>query len=137
MIEISAAKRVSTYNADGHPNGWLMELEKSGNLTLCYLTVAFPGCFKGYHLHTKRVSNYVCLRGSCTVILYTKEGRLAHEMKPGYKLHIDINIPTGIHNRSDEECWLINFPDPPYDPELTGEQVDFDQAGVEEWLQHG
>ena len=48
---------------------------KNGQKTTCYLSVAYPGCFKGYHLHTVREANYVIVRGKAKIILYTLEGK--------------------------------------------------------------
>ena len=129
-INQAKAKKITTYDLKETENGYLIELGKDGPKTTSYLTVALPGCFKGYHMHTVRCSNYVCIRGKVDVVLFVKEGpyhgksvfRLSAEGPDS--LHIPINIPTAIHNPFPEEAWLINIPDPPYDPSLEGEQVD-------------
>ena len=41
------------------------------------------------------------------------------------------NVATGLENIGDEEAWLINYPDPPYDPDLKDEQVEYTQAELE------
>ena len=131
---MTEAKKVKTYDLNGNENGFLVELKKEGRKTVSYLTVAAPSAFKGYHAHKVRTSNYVCIRGKVKVILYTHEnGREEHilESDPPQKLHIPINVPTGIQNDWDEEAWLVNFPDPYYDPELEGEQVDYTQEEVD------
>lgn len=135
---VSKAKSVRTFGPEGNINGYLTELKKDGKLTAAYLTVAFPGCFKGYHLHKDRESNYVCIRGTVTVILYTKYGRQEIQLGSGQcdKLLIPTNIPTGLRNDSREECWLINFPNPPYDPDLHGEQVDLTEEEAEAWMEN-
>ena len=43
------------------------------------------------------------------------------------RLFIPKQIPTGLENVSREEAWLINYPDPPYDPRLLDEQVEYTQ----------
>ncbi len=120
-------KRVETRDPSGNPNGFLVELTKSGRKTTAYLTAAYPGCFKGYHAHRVRESNYVCVKGRVRVVLITKDGREDHILdssKPE-RLHIPLNVPTAIINEWDEEGWLINFPEPGYDPLTTHfEQVD-------------
>jgi len=133
---VNKSKSVRTFGPDGSINGYLTELRKCGGLTTAYLTVAYPDCFKGYHLHKVRESNYVCIRGEVTIILYTKYGRKEIMLggNQGNKLNIPINIPTGIRNDSREEAWLVNFPNPPYDPSLNGEQVDFTEAEAEAWM---
>lgn len=129
-------KRVETKDPTGKPNGFLIELNKTGrrgNKTATYLTAAYPGCFKGYHAHRVRESNYVCIRGRIKVVLVTKYGvqeYILEETNP-VRLNIPINIPTAIINESEtDEAWLINCPDPAYDPALTFEQVDL--ATIEE-----
>jgi dTDP-4-dehydrorhamnose 3,5-epimerase-like enzyme len=131
------AKRVTTYDHAGNENGWLLELYKDGPKTTAYLTVAAPGAFKGYHLHRVRVARYVCLRGRMRIILYVRKGeRWAREehildaAQPS-RLFIPINVATGLENIGDEEGWLVNYPDPPYDPDLKDEQVEYTQEELE------
>jgi hypothetical protein len=107
------AKKVGTFDLSGKENGFLMELFKEGDKTVAYLSAASPGAFKGYHLHRVRAARYVCLKGTMTIILY-------------------LNVPTGLQNSGTEEAWLINYPDPPYDPSLKDEQVDYTQEELEQ-----
>jgi len=132
----SPAKKVKTFDLDGKENGYLIELNKRGRRTAAYMSVAYPGCFKGYHLHNVREANYICVKGKVRIILYGKNGREEYILDandPEY-FHIPMNVPTGLQNEWDEEAWLINFPDPEYDPKLKGEQVDFDEEGALEWV---
>ena len=137
MIESVAsepAKRVATYGHDGAENGWLLELYKDGRLTTAYLTACAPGAFKGYHLHRVRAARYVCVRGRMKIILYAGGQRQEHVLdaaNPG-RLFIPANTATGLQNIGDEEAWLINYPDPPYDPNLADEQVEYTQEELEE-----
>lgn len=137
-----AAKRVTTYDHNHRENGWLVELYKDGAKTTAYLTAATPGAFKGYHLHRVRAARYVCVRGKMRIILYTRsnaadgsarwtrEEHLLDATKPE-RLFIPRNVATGLENIADEEGWLINYPDPPYDPDLKDEQVEYTQAELE------
>lgn len=131
------AKKVITYDPQGKENGFLMELLKDGRKTVAYLTACKPGAFKGYHLHRVRKAHYVCIKGRIliTVYFHTGERWLRDEviLEPGDTMEIDINRPTGLTNIGYGEAWLINFPDPAYDPELTGEQVEY----TEEELKRG
>lgn len=131
-IKKNKAKKVITKDSNGKTNGYLIELAKKGHKTTCYLTVAHPGCFKGYHLHTLRVSNYTILKGKAKIILYTKNGKEEHILDSENldTLHIPINIPTAFENLWEEDAWLVNYPNPPYDPTLTDEQVDFTEQEV-------
>lgn len=125
QVTKQTVKKVTTYDLNGAENGWLMELYKDGDKTVLYLTVAKPGAFKGYHLHKVRASRYICIKGKMKVILYVKGKLQEYLLTVGEQLFIPKNIPTGLENVGDEDAWLINFPDPAYDPHLKDEQVDF------------
>jgi mannose-6-phosphate isomerase-like protein (cupin superfamily) len=127
------AKKVPTFDLQGKENGFLMELFKDGDKTIAYLSAALPGAFKGYHLHRIRAARYVCLKGSMKIILYINGVREEHTLNVGDRLFIPKETPTGLLNEGSEEAWLINYPDPPYDPNLKDEQVDY----TEEELKSG
>jgi dTDP-4-dehydrorhamnose 3,5-epimerase-like enzyme len=132
-IATEPARRVITYAHDGSENGWLVELFKDGRKTLAYLTAAKPGAFKGYHLHRVRAARYVCVRGRMKIILYTGGVRQEHLLDAAEprRLFIPPNVATGLLNVGEEEAWLINYPDPPYDPDLADEQVEYTEAELE------
>jgi dTDP-4-dehydrorhamnose 3,5-epimerase-like enzyme len=132
-IATEPAKRVVTYDHEGTENGWLVELYKDGPLTVAYLTAAAPGAFKGYHLHRVRAARYVCVRGRMKIITYADGRREEHVLDAAQpqRLFIPPNVATGLLNIGDEEAWLINYPEPPYDPELKDEQVEYTQAELE------
>jgi dTDP-4-dehydrorhamnose 3,5-epimerase-like enzyme len=141
-IAVEPAKRVTTYDHAGNENGWLQELYKDGDKTTAYLTVASPGAFKGYHLHRVRAARYVCVRGRMKIILYlqkktaagatnwTREEHLLDAAAPT-RLFIPRDVATGLENIGDEEGWLVNYPDPAYDPALRDEQVEYSQQELE------
>ncbi len=133
-VKKETAKKVLTYDLGGKENGFLMELFKDGDKTVAYLSAAKPGAFKGYHLHTVRAARYVCIKGTMKIILYVHGKREEHILNVGDRLYIPNNTPTGLENIGSEEAWLINYPDPPYDPALVGEQVDFTQEQLEKGL---
>lgn len=139
QIATEEAKKVATYDLSKQENGFLVELFKNGNKTALYLTCATPGAFKGYHLHRVRGSRYVCIKGTMKIILYVDGKREEHILtsNPPSRLFIPPMVPTGLENIGNEDAWLINYPDPPYDPELTDEQVDFTQEELDsgEWKQ--
>ncbi|MBI2032938.1 MAG: WxcM-like domain-containing protein [Candidatus Levybacteria bacterium] len=126
-IKEEIAKKVDTKDLEGNPNGFLIELFKDAEKTTLYLTAAKPGAFKGYHLHRVRGARYICIRGKMKIILYVDGKKEEHILtsNPPTRLYIPPNIATGLENIGDEEAWLINFPDPPYDPNLKDEQVDY------------
>jgi dTDP-4-dehydrorhamnose 3,5-epimerase-like enzyme len=127
------AKKVTTFDHDGNENGWLIELYKDGALTTAYLTAAAPGAFKGYHLHRVRAARYVCVRGRMKIILYVDGKRHEHllDARTPERLYIPANVATGLQNIGDEEAWLVNYPDPPYDPALKDEQVEYSEEELE------
>ncbi len=132
-VAIEPAKRVTTYDADGGENGWLTELYKDGDKTVAYLTAAKSGAFKGYHLHRVRASRYVCVRGRMKIILYVDGQRQEYVLDAAQpqRLFIPANVATGLENIGDDEAWLVNYPDPAYDPTLRDEQVEYTQAELE------
>lgn len=123
------AKKITTHDHTGGENGFLIELYKDGIKTTAYVTAAKPGGFKGYHLHRVRAARYVCIRGKMKITLckpgtQEKEEHILDATKP-QRLFIPKDIATGLENIGDEEAWLINYPDPAYDPQLQDEQVEY------------
>ncbi len=131
-VSESIVKKVITYDAQGKENGWLMELFKDGDKTIAYLSAALPGAFKGFHLHRIRAARYVCLKGKMKIILFRNGQWEEYLLTPGKKLTIPKEIATGLQNVGDEEAWLINYPDPPYDPNLQDEQVEYTKEELEQ-----
>lgn len=142
-VERQPAKHVMTYDHSGSENGWLTELYKDGEKTTVYLTAAMPGAFKGYHLHRVRASRYVCVRGRMRIVLYSMRplsaggavvwARQEHVLDAAIpeRLFIPKDVATGLENIGEEEGWLINYPDPAYDPALRDEQVEYSQVELE------
>ncbi len=141
-IRREPAKRVTTFDHSGAENGSLIELYKDGVKTTAYLTAASPGAFKGYHLHRVRAARYVCVRGRMRITLYSQHAgtdgeprwqREEHVLDASTpeRLFIPKDVATGLENIGDEEGWLINYPEPAYDPDLKDEQVEYTQAELE------
>lgn len=137
-VSVEPAKYVPTKDHGGKENGFLIEMFKDGDKTVVYLSAATPGAFKGYHLHRVRAARYVCLRGRMRIILYQRTGdkwvREEHTLDASEpkRLFIPKNVATGLENIGDEEGWLVNYPDPPYDPSLKDEQVEYTQEELEQ-----
>ncbi len=134
------AKKVITKDHEGNENGFLIELYKDGDKTTHYLTAVKPGAFKGYHLHRVRGAQYCVVKGKMRIIFYVREGEswkrqefIMDGAKPT-RLFIPPNIATGLENIGDEEAWLVNFPDPAYDPSLKDEQVEYSQEDLEKGI---
>lgn len=139
-VRIEDAKKVTTYDSNQKINGFLIELFKdkeTNNLTQVYLSAASSGAFKGYHVHRIRAARYVCLRGKMKIITYERENNLwvrsEHILDAAApsRLFIPKDTATGLENIGAEEGWLINYPDPAYDPSLKDEQVEYTQEELE------
>ncbi len=130
-VKEEKAKIVKTYDLSGKENGFLMELFKDGDKTVAYLSAAIPGAFKGYHLHRIRAARYVCIKGTMKIILYINKVKKEHILKVGDRIYIPKNIPTGLENIGTEEAWLVNYPDPQYDPIVKDEQVDYNEGDLD------
>jgi dTDP-4-dehydrorhamnose 3,5-epimerase-like enzyme len=137
QVSEQPAKRVTTFDHAGKENGFLIEMFKDCDKTVVYLSAASPGAFKGYHLHRIRAARYVCLKGRMRIILYQRQAEKwvreeyildASEPK---RLFIPKHVATGLQNIGDEDGWLVNYPDPPYDPSLADEQVEYTQEELE------
>ncbi|MBI2442497.1 MAG: WxcM-like domain-containing protein [Candidatus Levybacteria bacterium] len=139
-VFVEPVKKVQTFDHGKKENGWLLEMFKdkdTNQKTEVYMSVAYKGAFKGYHLHRVRAARYVCLRGKMKIITYEREGdrwvRTEHilDAQEPSRLFIPKNVATGLENISAEEGWLVNYPDPPYDPKLKDEQVEYSQEELE------
>lgn len=138
LARLEDSKKVATFSHDGSENGFLTELFKDSDKTMLYLTAAKPGAFKGYHLHRVRASRYVCIRGKMKIILYkpgtNEQEEYILDAAIPQRLFIPKEVATGLQNVGDEEAWLVNFPDPPYDPHLKDEQVEYTRQELEQGI---
>lgn len=136
IAKIEDAKKITTYDPNKNINGSLVELYKDGEKTVAYLTSVKQGMFKGYHLHRVRVARYVPLMGKMKIILYKpgtneKEEHILDAQNP-QRLFIPKDIATGLECVGNDDAWLINYPDPPYDPSLIDEQVEYTKEELEQ-----
>ncbi|MDO8460995.1 MAG: WxcM-like domain-containing protein [bacterium] len=133
IARLEDAKKVPTLDPSKAENGFLFELFKDGDKTAVYISATKPGMFKGYHLHRVRAARYVCIKGKMKITLYQngkKEEYILDAQNP-QRLFIPNNVATGLLNIGEEEAWLINYPDPPYDPNLKDEQVEYTEEELE------
>jgi dTDP-4-dehydrorhamnose 3,5-epimerase-like enzyme len=71
------------------------------------------------------------------ITTYVREGekwvKSEHVLEAGSpeRLFIPKNVATGLENIGNEEAWLINYPDPAYDPSLKDEQVEYSLEELE------
>lgn len=136
FAKLEYVKKVKTFSTDRQENGSLTELYKEGDKTIAYLTSIKPGMFKGYHLHRVRSARYFPLKGKIKIILYQNKVREEYvlDAENPQRLFIPMDIATGLFNIGLEEAWLINYPDPPYDPNLKDEQVEYTQEELEQGI---
>ena len=142
-VWVENIKKVNTFDAERHKNGWLVELfkdKKTGQKTEAYLTAALPGAFKGYHLHRVRAARYVALKGKMKITTYEyvsgkwKKTETILDASIPQRMFIPKDTATGLENIGTEEAWLINYPDPAYDPSLKDEQVEYTREELEKGI---
>lgn len=139
-VKTEDAKKVTTFDHAKKENGFLIELYKdreTNQKTEVYLTAALPGAFKGYHLHRVRAARYVALKGKMKITTYEHDGQnwtgtetVLDAVRP-QRMFIPKDVATGLENIGTEEAWLINYPDPAYDPSLVDEQVEYSKEELE------
>lgn len=142
-VKVEPVKKVVTKDLQGQKNGFLMELFKdkaTREKTEAYLTAALPGAFKGYHLHRVRAARYVALKGKMKITTYEyvngrweKTETILDSSSP-VRMFIPKDTATGLENIGDQEAWLINYPDPAYDPNLKDEQVEYTEQELEQGI---
>jgi dTDP-4-dehydrorhamnose 3,5-epimerase-like enzyme len=127
--KLTQCKEIITYDKNGRENGSIIELLKDGQKTTLFITTIKPGVFKGYHIHKRRTNRFVCIKGSLELFVYNpndqKELKLGMDAEYPEVLTIPPRLAIGIENQGIVDGWLLNFPDPPYDPEDKDEQENY------------
>jgi len=108
--------------------GRLMELysrddEHFTGFAHAYLTVAYPGVVKAWHLHRHQVDNMAAVAGMVKLVLFDgrdgspSEGRV-NEFFMGLHRPLLVQVPAGVFHGfkcvGTEEALVINFPSEPY-----------------------
>ena len=109
--------------------GSLMEIMRSDDVFFkrfgqAYLTMAYPGVVKAWHLHRKQTDHFCVVRGMAKIVLY--DGRpgsrtrgLINEFYAGDQNPMLIVIPPSVMHGykaiSSDPVWLINIPTELYD----------------------
>lgn len=129
--------------------GWLFEILRSDEEIFrkfgqVYLTSAYPGVVKAWHLHRRQTDFFCCVAGMMELVLCDKregsptEGVL-EEFFAGDRNPILVVIPPGVLHGfkciSLEPALVINVPTEPFDPSDPDEErlpahgvVDYDWA---------
>jgi len=108
--------------------GRLMELLSSDSphftgFVHCYVTTAYPGVTKAWHLHRVQIDTMVCIHGMVKLVLY--DGRdgsptqgWVNELFMGVHAPMRVQIPCGVFHGfktiGPEEALVLNFPSEPY-----------------------
>ena len=109
--------------------GWLLEIlrcddelfQKFGQV---YLTTAYPGVVKAWHLHKKQTDNFTCIHGSMKVVLYDDRKdsptyREVNEFVIGEKNPLLISVPPFVYHGFKaiglETAYFLSVPTEPYD----------------------
>lgn len=108
--------------------GWLMEILRNDDdifkeFGQVYITTAYPGVTKAWHMHKKQTDNFTCIHGMMKVALYDARedsptyGEL-NEFFVGDKNPIMISVPPfvyhGFKGIGTEVAYFISVPTLPY-----------------------
>ena len=108
--------------------GWLMEIlrcddelfKKFGQV---YLTTAYPGVVKAWHLHKKQTDNFTCIHGSMKVVLYDdrKDSSTYKEINEfflGVENPLLLSVPPFVYHGfkaiGTETAYFLSVPTEPY-----------------------
>ncbi|MDA2922370.1 WxcM-like domain-containing protein [Patescibacteria group bacterium AH-259-L07] len=138
-IRVKLCKYVNTFDSNGTPNGWLLELVsgKDGFTKhlkgQMYLTVAEPGKLKGYHLHALADYYVTCIKGRVQEIIY-KDKSTKEVIEMGDNDFKTVELPHGyphaIKNIGTKPAYVLIYRHPAWDPNVH-EQFDIDPDEIE------
>lgn len=121
-LEVHPTKDIS----DGHVNGSLTVVwrdwdKKIGMIPkMIYISSVNPGEIKGPHLHTKRDSYFVCIRGKVVFVIKDNSGKYYEiESSEGNPvlIHIPKNHPSAHINTTNEIASVLALADPAWRPD--------------------
>ena len=110
---------------DQHVNGSLIVAWRDWDQILpeppkmIYVTSVNPGEIKGPHVHTKRDSFLVCIRGKIAMIIKDLDGKyhdfISREDEPTL-IHVPKNYPSALINLSEEISSILVLPNLAWKP---------------------
>jgi dTDP-4-dehydrorhamnose 3,5-epimerase len=128
---------------DNHVNGLLTVIWRDwdkiipNSPKMIYLSSVNPHEIKGPHLHTKRNSYFVCIKGKVVFIIKDSNGKyheiISSENEPNL-VQIPKNFPSAHINLTNEESTILALADvswKPNDQEM--ENIDFDNYNWKKW----
>jgi dTDP-4-dehydrorhamnose 3,5-epimerase len=110
---------------DGHSNGSLTviwrEYDKiiSNNPKMIYVTSVKAGEIKGPHLHTKRHSSFVCIRGKVVFIIKDKNGEYVEKESSEENpvlVQVPKNYPSAHINITNQLATILTLADVAWKP---------------------
>lgn len=124
--------KFTTKDSEGRPNGYLVPIynindrffQSGEEPQQVYLTVIEPRKVKGPHLHHIRTGCFTCIKGNVRIVLKTDKGYevvysgVDHEYRT---VIVPTGVPAALHNLSDEECFVLNMPNPAWSPDMNDE----------------
>ncbi len=132
---------------DNHVNGSLTVIWRDWDKILeiepkmIYVSSVNPGEIKGPHLHTKRDSYFVCIRGKVIFIAKDEKGKY-HEIESGEEnpilVQIPKNFPSAHINNTDKLATVLTLANPawkPNDDEM--KNISFDDYDWKKWNLYG
>ena len=143
ISSIKLEKHLTKDIVDGHVNGYLTVIWRDWDGILettpkmVYTSSVNPGEIKGPHLHTKRDSYFVCIRGKVVFVAKDKNGKYleieSSEENP-VLVHIPKNFSSAHINTSNEIATILALANPawrPDDEEM--KNVTFDDYDWKKW----
>lgn len=129
---------------DNHTNGNLTVIWRDWDKIIknppkmVYVTSVNPGDIKGPHLHLKRTSHFVCIKGKVVFIIKTQNGYIEIESSDQNPVlvHIPKNIPSAHVNLSDDTSLVLTLADiawRPNDNEM--QNISYDDYDWKKWKQ--
>jgi len=104
---------------------------------MVYVTTIYPGEIKGPHLHTKRESFFVCIRGKVVFIAKDKNGKYL-EIESSEENPVLVQVPKNFSsahiNTTNEIATVLTLANPawrPNDEEM--KNVTFDDYDWKKW----
>lgn len=127
---------------DSHVNGSLTVIWRDWDKILeiepkmVYVSSVNPGEIKGPHLHTKRDSYFVCIRGKVVFIAKDLQGKYfeieSSENQP-VLVQIPKNHPSAHINISNQTSTILTLANPAWRPDDEMKNVTFDDYDWNKW----
>ena len=143
--------KIEIINLETHETKDIENKDKNGSLTLIwrdwdkiipepkmvYVTSVNPGSRKGPHIHKKRTSCFVCIKGKVVFILKTKDGNYeeieSSEETPRL-VHVPKNIASAHVNLSDHISSVLTLASHSWRPNDNEMQnINFDDYDWKKW----